>query len=57
MRFGQDGPALLKPEDNGGLEQGGEEGAEGGETEEVVYDNLPPEMDIKKINKTKPIRN
>lgn len=55
MRFGRDQPALLKPEDNGGLEQ-----IEGGETQEggddVIYDVLPPETENlikKKQNTTK----
>lgn len=51
MRFGRDQPALLKPEDNGGLEQ-----IEGGETQEggddVIYDVLPPETEIKKKQNT-----
>ncbi|CAG9807272.1 unnamed protein product [Chironomus riparius] len=55
MRFGRDGPALLKPEENGGLEpiDEGSTGEEGGMEETmVVYDPLPPEEDIRKKNKT-----
>lgn len=37
MRFGQDEPALLKPEDNGGLTEAGGE-TEGSEGSMVVYD-------------------
>lgn len=54
MRFGQDQVAFLKPEDNGGLESGGESEAEGGGGEmmgdvEVVYDDVE---ENKKKNKT-----
>lgn len=58
MRFGRDEVALLKPEDNGGLEQifgGAEGGGEGGEEStggEVIFDPLFPESERKK-NKTK----
>lgn len=50
MRFGRDGPALLKPEENGGLEpvDSGSTGEEGMEETMVVYDPLPPEEDIRK---------
>lgn len=53
MRFGRDGPALLKPEENGGIEP---VDGESEETDEenvamVIYDPLPPEVDIKR-NKT-----
>jgi hypothetical protein len=58
MRFGQDQVAFLKPEDNGGLDMGGEsEGESGGEDSMgsmesmVVYDHVE---DNKKGNKTKP---
>lgn len=52
MRFGSDEPALLKPEDNGGLEQGGGEGSEG---IDVENDPLYPEVEEnkKKKNSTK----
>lgn len=49
MRFGRDGPALFKPEDNGGLDQ-----LEGGESEggaegiDVENDPLFPEEERKK---------
>lgn len=46
MRFGRDEPALLKPEDNGGIEQGGSE-SPGGD-EDAIYDVLPPETENKK---------
>lgn len=54
MRFGQDGPALLKPEENGGLgETGGEESeGEAVDGSMVIYDPLPPEEEIKRNNKT-----
>ncbi|XP_070498247.1 uncharacterized protein [Chironomus tepperi] len=54
MRFGRDGPALLKPEENGGLEpvDSGSTGEEGMEEAMVVYDPLPPEEDMKKKNRT-----
>jgi hypothetical protein len=51
MRFGQDEPAFLKPEDNGGLEQGG--GEENGESEGVDVENDPlfPEEEENKKKK------
>jgi hypothetical protein len=50
MRFGRDDIALLKPDDNGGLEQIESGGSETGS--EVIYDPLFPESERKK-NKTK----
>ena len=46
MRFGRDQPALLKPEDNGGFEQ--QESESPGGNEDVIYDVLPPETEIKR---------
>lgn len=53
MRFGQDSIALLKPEDNGGLEEifgGGGGESEGGESEGIDVENDPlfPEEERKK---------
>lgn len=50
MRFGNDGLAFPKPDENGGLNQGGESG--NGEAE-VVYDPLP-EIDDNKVKHQKP---
>lgn len=57
MRFGRDEPALLKPEDNGGLEQmgGGEESESGSEGIDVENDPLFPEEE--EIKKKKPTKN
>lgn len=54
MRFGQDEFAFLKPDENGGLESGGESEGEGGDMMEmadpmVVYDHVE---DNKNVNKT-----
>lgn len=52
MRFGRDEPALLKPEDNGGLEQsGGENGGSEGEGVDVENDPLYPEVEDQKNSK------